>query len=338
MFPYCVTEVYGEDGEIKLAVDFDLLKQELSDSIVEGPQERYHLNWPGKREALLTANAPITKTLRPCRDESINFDSTENLFIEGDNLDALKLLQESYLGKIDLIFIDPPYNTGSDFIYKDNFSVEKSKFLESDGQVDDLNNRLMSNTNADGRFHSSWLSMMFSRLKLAKNLLSENGAIFVAIDDGEVANVRKLLDEIFGRDNLIANFVWQSKDTPGNDSTGVAQTHNHVIAFSKSNSFKPNLLERSDKQIANYKNPDDDPRGVWLATPLTRSEFRERDFYPLVSPDGREVYPPDGTCWRRPKDVIEKLINENRLWWGVKGNANFPMEKKVLIRNKGWCC
>lgn len=334
LFPYCVTEVYGEDGEIKLAVDFDLLKQELSDSIVEGPQERYHLNWPGKREALLTANAPITKTLRPCRDESINFDSTENLFIEGDNLDALKLLQESYLGKIDLIFIDPPYNTGSDFIYKDNFSVEKSKFLESDGQVDDLNNRLMSNTNADGRFHSSWLSMMFSRLKLAKNLLSENGAIFVAIDDGEVANVRKLLDEIFGRDNLIANFVWQSKDTPGNDSTGVAQTHNHVIAFSKSNSFKPNLLERSDKQIANYKNPDDDPRGVWLATPLTRSEFRERDFYPLVSPDGREVYPPDGTCWRRPKDVIEKLINENRLWWGVKGNANFPMEKKFLSETK----
>lgn len=171
LFPYCVTEVYGEDGEIKLAVDFDLLKQELSDSIVEGPQERYHLNWPGKREALLTANAPITKTLRPCRDESINFDSTENLFIEGDNLDALKLLQESYLGKIDLIFIDPPYNTGSDFIYKDNFSVEKSKFLESDGQVDDLNNRLMSNTNADGRFHSSWLSMMFSRLKLAKKFI-----------------------------------------------------------------------------------------------------------------------------------------------------------------------
>lgn len=334
LFPNCVTESKGVDGKLQQAIDFDLLKQELSRNIVEGPQERYQLNWPGKREALLNANAPIAKTLRPCSEDSVNFDTTQNLFIEGDNLDALKLLQETYIGKIKLIFIDPPYNTGSDFVYRDNFAADTNSYLKTSLQVDDDKNRLIVNTDSSGRFHSEWLSMIYSRLKVARNLLSDDGAIFVAIDDCEVGNLRKVMDEIFGEKNLISNFVWQSKDTPGNDSSGIAQTHNHILAYSKTASFVPNMLERSDKQIATYKNPDNDHRGPWLGTPLTRSEYRERDFYPLNNPCGEKVYPPSGSCWRRPKPVIEQLMKENRVWWGKNGDAQFPMEKKFLSETK----
>ena len=204
MFPGCVTEAKGEDGSVKLAVDFDQLRQELSSVIVEGSQERYHLNWPGKREALLTANAPIAKTLRPCRAESVDFDTTKNLFIEGDNLDALKLLQETYLGKVKMIYIDPPYNTGNDFIYEDDFAEDAGEYLRRSNQVDDEGNLLASNTSANGRFHSDWLTMMYARLRLARNLLSENGVIFASIDDCESHNLRKILDEIFGENNFIA--------------------------------------------------------------------------------------------------------------------------------------
>ena len=182
VFPGCVTEARSEDGKIRFAVDFDQLRQELSDSIVEGPQERYHLNWPGKREALLTANAPIAKTLRPCREESVNFDTTQNLFIEGDNLDALKLLQESYLGKVKMIYIDPPYNTGNDFIYEDDFAENTDEFLKRSNQKDEESNRLVANPDSKGRFHSDWLTMMYSRLKMAKNLLRDDGVIFISID------------------------------------------------------------------------------------------------------------------------------------------------------------
>src|SRR5690606_29491661 len=201
MFPGCVTEAKGEDGSVKLAVDFDQLRQELSDHIVEGPQERYHLNWPGKREALLTANAPIAKTLRPVREESVDFDTTRNLFIEGDNLDALKLLQETYLGKVKMIYIDPPYNTGNDFVYEDDFAEDIDEFLKRSNQKDDDGNRLVANTEANGRFHSDWLSMMYPRLKLARNILNDSGVLFVSIDDGEHSNIKKLCDEIFGEEN-----------------------------------------------------------------------------------------------------------------------------------------
>ncbi|HGH4638197.1 TPA: site-specific DNA-methyltransferase, partial [Enterobacter bugandensis] len=203
LFPGCVTEAKGEDGSVKLAVDFDLLRQELAESIVEGPQERYHLNWPGKREALLTANAPIAKTLRPCREESVDFDTTKNLFIEGDNLDALKLLQETYLGKVKMIYIDPPYNTGNDFIYEDDFSQTSEEFLRRSNQKDELGNRLVANTESNGRFHSDWLSMMYPRLRLASNLLRDDGIIFVHIDDNEVDTLGKLCSEVFGDDNFV---------------------------------------------------------------------------------------------------------------------------------------
>lgn len=206
LFPGCVTEAQGEDGNLRLAVDFDQLRQELSESIVEGPQERYHLNWPGKREALLTANAPIARTLRPCREESVDFDTTKNLFIEGDNLEALKLLQETYLGQVKIIYIDPPYNTGNDFIYKDDFAENAEEFLKRSNQKDEEGNRLIANTEANGRFHSDWLTMMYPRLKLARNLLREDGVIFISIDDWEIGNFKVLCEEVLGRENFIGIF------------------------------------------------------------------------------------------------------------------------------------
>ncbi|MBJ9698580.1 site-specific DNA-methyltransferase [Burkholderia cenocepacia] len=223
LFPACVTEARGEDGSVKLAVDFDQLKQELSGSFVEGPQERYHLNWPGKREALLTANAPIAKTLRPMREESVDFDTTKNLFIEGDNLDALKLLQETYLGKIKIIYIDPPYNTGSDFIYEDDFSEESEEYLLRSNQKDSQGSRLVANTEANGRFHSDWLSMIYPRLKLARNLLAEDGVIFVSIDDSESANLKHLLGEIFGEGNFIDTIAVEMSTTSGPKTVNAQQ-------------------------------------------------------------------------------------------------------------------
>ncbi len=232
LFPGCVTEAEDENGQLKKAIDFDQLRQELSNNIVEGPQERYHLNWPGKREALLTANAPIAKTLRPCREESVDFDTTKNLFIEGDNLDALKLLQETYLGKVKMIYIDPPYNTGNDFIYEDDFSENTEEFMQRSNQKDDEGNRLMANTEANGRFHSDWLSMIFSRLKLARNLMRDDGVIFISIDENEFDNLLKVCSEIFGEDNYVGAITW--KNCTDNNPTNIAMEHEYVAVFSKS--------------------------------------------------------------------------------------------------------
>lgn len=222
LFPDCVTEAADDQGTVRLAVDFDQLRQTLSDHIVEGPQERYRLDWPGKREALLTANAPIAKTLRPCREESIDFDITQNLFIEGDNLDALKLLQESYLGKVKLIYIDPPYNTGSDFIYEDDFAEGYNEYLIRSNQSSD-EGKLIANTDGNGRFHSDWLSMMYSRLKLARNLLASDGAIFTSIDDNESSNLKRLLDEVFGEQNFIDTIAVEMSTTSGPKTVNAQQ-------------------------------------------------------------------------------------------------------------------
>ena len=219
LFPNCITETKDENGELKKAVDFDLLKQELSQILVDGEQERYRLDWVGKKEAILTANAPIAKTLRPCRDESVNFDKTGNLFIEGDNLEALKLLQENYLGKVKMIYIDPPYNTGNDFIYEDDFAESTDEFFERSNQTDDEGNKLVANTDSNGRFHSDWLSMMYSRLKLARNLLTDDGVIFISIDDNEVHNLRKICDEIFGSQNFEGHIHWRRRSNQPNDKT-----------------------------------------------------------------------------------------------------------------------
>ena len=230
-FPNCVTERQNAQGQIELVIDFDLLRQELSANIVEGPQERYRLDWPGKREAMLTANAPIAKTLRPAREESVNFDDTENLFIEGDNLDALKLLQETYLGKVKMIYIDPPYNTGNDFVYADDFAENAEEFLQRSNQKDEQGNRLISNTESNGRFHSDWLSMMLPRLKLARNLLRNDGVIFISIDDNESDNLRRICSEIFGEENFVAQIVWQRSKK--GDSKLIAKVHEYILCYAR---------------------------------------------------------------------------------------------------------
>lgn len=234
LFPNCITEAKGGDGVVKRSIDFDLLRQELSDHVVDGPRERYQLNWPGKREALLAANAPIAKTLRPCRDESVDFDSTKNLFIEGDNLDALKLLQETYLNKIKLIYIDPPYNTGREFIYNDNFAEDSDTYFSRSCQTDDEGNRMVANTDTNGRFHSDWLSMMFCRLRLARNLLQEDGVLLVSIDDNEITNIRKLCEDVFGPDNFVADIVWQRSKK--GDSKLIASVHEYIVCYARNKS------------------------------------------------------------------------------------------------------
>jgi adenine-specific DNA-methyltransferase len=331
LFPNVVTEGKDESGNFARVIDFDALKQELSGNIVEGPQERYHLDWPGKRAAMLAANTPITKTLRPVRDESVNFNHTQNLFIEGDNLEALKLLQETYLGKVKMIYIDPPYNTGKDFIYKDNFTADKSDYLEDSGQLDKDGGRLVANSESNGRYHSDWLSMMYPRLKLARNLLREDGVIFISIDDGEVAGLRKICDEIFGTDNFLSNVVWQKKFAPQNDAKYLSASHDHILFYARSSeSFKIGLLPRTAKADDRYKNPDNDPKGRWASGDLTRAEYRPRDHYEVISPQTGKVFlPPDGNSWRRPADVMVKLIEDGQIWFGETGN-NFPRMKRYL--------
>lgn len=331
LFPGCVTETRDENGELRFAIDFDQLKQELSDHIVEGPQERYHLNWPGKREALLAANVPIAKTLRPSREESIDFDGTRNLFIEGDNLDALKLLQETYLGEIKLIYIDPPYNTGNDFVYDDNFAETASKFLLATNQTDEMGNRLVANTESNGRFHSDWLSFIYPRLKLARNLLSDDGLIFVSVDDHEAHNMRALTDEIFGESNFVAQVVWEKMYTTKNDAAQLSNCHEYVLVYARDILTKPvGLLPRTAEMDARYTNPDDDPRGPWKAIPLYAKGERKNGRYPVVSPaTGKEHWPEPDSHWLYIEEDTIKLIKDNRIYFGKDGNAQ-PNIKRFL--------
>jgi len=341
LFPGCVTEAKGEDGRLKLAVDFDQLRQELSESIVsivEGPQERYHLNWPGKREALLTANAPIAKTLRPCREESVDFDTTKNLFIEGDNLDALKLLQETYLGKVKMIYIDPPYNTGNDFIYEDDFAENAEEFLKRSNQKDEEGNRLVANTEANGRFHSDWLSMIYSRLKLARNLLSDDGLIFITIDDGEVAGLRYCCDEIFGAQNFVAQIAWEKRYTRSNNAKRFYSLKDNIIVFRRSESLDVIKEKRSEKADSGYRNPDNDPRGPWITSsyvnPATK-EARPNLVYGIINPHtGAEVHHPTH-AWKYSKPEHKQHVAENRLYWAKDGDAEFPRLKIYLADQTG---
>lgn len=278
LFPGCVTEARDKDNKLRLAVDFDQLRQELSDSIVEGPQERYRLDWPGKREALLAANAPIAKTLRPCREESVDFDTTKNLFIEGDNLDALKLLQETYLGKVKMIYIDPPYNTGNDFIYKDDFAENTEEFLKRSNQKDEKGNRLVANTETNGRFHSDWLSMMYPRLKLARNLLSDDGVIFISIDDGECPNLRRIFDEIFGEKNFVSQLVWEKKKKGAFLSSSVTNVKEYVIAYAKNISGFHGLIGEIAKGEETYPViKTTNTRGERIIRKGIPSKFREKN-------------------------------------------------------------
>lgn len=327
LFPSCVTEAKDEDGNIKLAVDFDQLRQELSDVIVEGPQERYHLNWPGKREALLTANAPIAKTLRPCREESVDFDTTKNLFIEGDNLDALKLLQETYLGKVKMIYIDPPYNTGNDLIYEDDFSENAEKFLLKSNQKDVQGNRLLANTDSNGRFHSDWISMMYPRLKLARSLLKDDGAIFISIGDNELANLKKLCGEIYGENNHVGTFVWRRRASSALADRLVSTDHEYVVVFQKSEFCSLGV----PKDFDNYNNPDNDPRGPWVAGDLTvgmGKDLRPNQFYELTDPDtGKRYQPNPNRVWAYIFESMTKLIQEKRILFPTDTSRR-PMLKR----------
>jgi len=335
LFPGCVTEAKGEDGSVKLAVDFDQLRQELAESIVEGPQERYHLNWPGKREALLAANAPIAKTLRPSREESVDFDTTKNLFIEGDNLDALKLLQETYLGKVKMIYIDPPYNTGRDFIYDDDYSADVEGYQLASGQVNQTGGKLVANTEANGRYHSDWLSMIYARLRLARNLLKDDGVIFMSIDDNEVDNLRKVASEVFGDENFVAQVIWQKVFSPKNSARWFSEDHDYVLVYAKNgDSWSPNLLPQTDDMIARYKNPDNDPRGVWQSDNLTARNRYDAGLYSVKCPSGRVIEgPPKGSYWRVSESNFKKLDVDKRIWWGADGD-NMPRLKRFLTEVK----
>jgi adenine-specific DNA-methyltransferase len=328
LFPNCVTE--SASGKV---IDFDLLKQELSNTVVEGNKERYRLEWPGKREAIVTANIPTNKTLRPVREDSVDFDNTENIYIEGDNLEVLKLLQESYLGKVKLIYIDPPYNTGNDFVYKDNFKTDKDEDLFESGQKDELSQRLVVNPETASRYHSAWLSMMFSRLKLARNLLSDEGLILISIDDNEVHNLRKLCDEpsLFGESSFIGQLVWKSRQNKDNRNvSGLSVDHEYVLCYAKKTPRRVFIgAERKEEQ---YKNPDNDPRGPWVSgnmVGILPQDLRPNCHYDLISPASGINYGKPKMGWRYDKNTMGRLINENRIIWPESADGR-PRRKVFL--------
>ncbi|WGL65042.1 site-specific DNA-methyltransferase [Pseudomonas sp. CW003PS] len=340
LFPGCVTEARDETtGKIRLAVDFDQLRQELSDCLVDGGVERYLLNWPGKKEALITSNAPIGKTLRPVEPESVSFNSTRNIFVEGDNADALKLLLETYLGSVKLIYIDPPYNTGNDFVYDDRFTQGSQRYLEDSLQHDLEGNRLVANTTANGRFHSDWLSMIYPRLRLAKNLLCEDGVIAISIDDEEVSNLRNVCDEVFGRENFVAQFIWKSRvseDTRA--TTGVSTDHEYIVCYARTDSAR---FRGAEKDIDKFSNPDNDPRGPWRSADLTGlapKEARPNLHYDLIDPETGINYgcPPKG--WRYEPSTMKQKIEEGRILFpsstgGRPRHKLFLKEMKSLFKN-----
>jgi adenine-specific DNA-methyltransferase len=335
LFPNCVAEAAGADGVLKRSIDFDQLRQELSGSIVEGPQERYQLNWPGKREALLTANAPIAKTLRPCREESVDFDTTKNLFIEGDNLDALKLLQETYLNKVKMIYIDPPYNTGNDFIYEDDFAEETEAYKLRSNQKDSLGNRLVANTLSNGRFHSDWLSMIYSRLKLSRNLLQDDGLVFISIDDVEIHNIRAVCNEIFGEDNFFAEMVWKNKTGGGAKTKGWIGLHEYILCYARNiHAIDDVSIQYSEKTASMYNKKDDkySTRGPYATWPLDTTSMGDRPNlkYPIQH-NGEEIWPKKQWLWSRER-VLEAQ-RDNMLQFTQQSDGGWKVRFKGYLRN-----
>ena len=335
LFPNAVTETIDENGEVVRAIDADVLAQEINSHVVSGKEERYQFTWPDKRKSIMLANAPLAATLRPCREESVDFDDTENLYIEGDNLEVLKLLRETYLNRVKMIYIDPPYNTGNDFIYEDDFSEKMGEFLRRDGQYDEQGNRLTPNFDSNGRFHTDWLNMLYPRLRVARDLLAEDGVAFISIDDGEVAQLRKMCDEIFGAGNFVANLVWQKKFSRANDATYFSTMHDHILCYCKNNilnnenGWKIGLLPRGDEIPQGYSNPDNDPRGVWTSVALQAKSGSDKSRYEIVTPNGRKCLPPNGRYWSVSQNTYARLLSENRIWFGVDGNGT-PRQKTFL--------
>ncbi|WP_293839028.1 site-specific DNA-methyltransferase [uncultured Phascolarctobacterium sp.] len=351
LFPNCVTERINAEGKLEHAIDFDMLKQELSDHVVDGLQERYQFTWPDKRSAILAANAPINKTLRPCREESVDFDNTENLYIEGDNLEVLKLLQETYLGKVKMIYIDPPYNTGRDFVYNDNFRQSAQEYIVNSGQLDSEGNRLEINSSSEGRYHTNWLNMMYPRLKLAKDLLSDDGVIFISIDENEVRNLMEICNEIFGENNLVADIPWQSRASIQND-TDFSINHEYIIVYAKIRRTVNRRLKESNYKEwikrdsfvckplpldkSNFDNPDNDPRGLWKSDPFDAPNIRPNLTYEIINPNtGVKHLPPRGRCWRTDAFKFANALKDNRIVFGSNGNGRpqlkvFYDEKKLF--------
>ncbi len=380
LFPNCVTEGKDENGQLKKLVNFDMLKQMLSDSVTEG-KEVYEFTWPGKKEAIIEANTSIRKTLRPCKEESKSWDTTENLYIEGDNLEVLKLLQESYLGKVKMIYIDPPYNrpckeeskswdttenlyiegdnlevlkllqesylgkvkmiyidppynTGNDFIYRDTFESSKSEFEEMNNVRSDDGVQLIRNLETNGRFHSNWCSMIYPRLHLSRNLLTEDGVIFISIDDNEQENLRKICDEVFGEHNFVAQLIWERAYAPKNDAKYVSNSHDYILMYAKNlDVFKIGRLPRTEEANARYSNPDNDPRGPWKSSDLSVKTYSAASDYPITLPSGRVVEPPAGRCWRLSKNKFLERLQDNRIWFGVNGDS-VPSMKRFLSELK----
>ena len=339
LFPDCITETitgYKENGDPIIAhkVDFEKLQQNLSSVIISDKEERYQFTWPDKRKAILAANAPINATLRPCPEESVDFDTTQNLYIEGDNLDVLKCLKETYLHKVKMIYIDPPYNTGNDFVYEDDFAESASEYLANSGQFDEQGNRLVTNTESNGRFHTDWLNMIYPRLKVARDLLTEDGVIFISIDDNEVENLRKVCDEIFGESNFIATLVWERAYSPKNDAKYISNSHDYVLMYAKSAAnFVIGRLERTAEANARYSNPDNDPRGVWKPSDMSVKTYNAECDYPITTPSGRVVEPPAGRCWRLSRNAFRERLQDNRIWFGADGSS-VPCIKRFITELK----
>lgn len=332
LFPDCVTETVDErSGQPKHLIDFEKLKQNLSDSVISERAERYQFTWPDKSKAILLANSPINATLRPCREDSVDFDNTQNLYIEGDNLDVLKCLKETYLHKVKMIYIDPPYNTGNDFVYEDDFAQSSEEYLANSGQFDEQGNRMFTNAESNGRFHTDWLNMIYPRLKVARDLLTDDGVIFISIDDNEVENLRKVCDEVFGERNFVGNIIWQSRTSISNDDE-ISTNHNHTIIYSKKREelkFGGEDIDESD-----YINPDNDPRGPWKLVPIDANHVGGDTNYPIRNPKtGVDYYPPNGRIWCYNKATLENLMKDNRIKFGITDESS-PKRKLFLYERK----
>lgn len=314
-------------------IDFERL-QEVLGEFVEDKDERYRFEWHGKSKAVRLAQTPSTGTLRPCKEESKNWDTTENLYIEGDNLEVLKLLQKTYNNSIKMIYIDPPYNTGKDFVYPDNFTDNIKNYLEITGQIDEEGMKISTNSDSSGRYHTDWLNMMYPRLRLARNLLTDDGVIFISIDDTEVANLRKVCDEVYGETNFVSQIVWERAYAPVNLKRHFSSNHDHIICYAKNIEVLHKLmLPRSAEANARYKNLDNDSRGVWKSDNLSVGPAIEKNIYTIVTPSGREVLPPNGYSWRYSKEKLAELIRDNRIWFGESGN-NVPSIKRFISEVK----
>lgn len=369
LFPNAVTETINQNGEVVRAIDKDVLMQEISTTVVEGREERYQFTWPDKKKSVLLANSPISKTLRPCRQESVDFDNTKNLYIEGDNLEVLKLLQETYLGKIKMIYIDPPYNTGNDFVYNDDFAQDADEYLANSGQFDDEGNRLFQNTESNGRFHTDWLNMIYPRLKLAKDLLADDGVIFISIDDNECGNMLKICDEVFGAPCFVGNICRATGTTTAQGTDSLGKSFDYVLIYSKVQEFKVGGLELSEKDIGRYTLEDEKGKFSVLQLRRTGGEDRREDrpsmFFGIETPDGKIVYPkgPTGydSRWRVGEETYKKMLNNNEiyfkkladgygvyykfyldgrtkrpsnLWTDIEGNKKAQIDLKSLIPEK----